>query len=70
MRSLLGCKPIQGSMVAHLHRVRGGFTYWWYDGQRTCWADRAFRHRDQAVAAVVKAGFGRYEVDGKVIPLA
>lgn len=56
-------------MVAHLRFGRGGFTYWWYDGDGTRWANRVFKNRDQAVAAVVKAGFGRYEIDGKFITL-
>jgi hypothetical protein len=57
-------------MVAHLELVHGGYTYWWHDGDGTRWANRVFKQREQAVAAVVKAGFGRYEVGGKVIPLA
>ena len=63
-------KPVQRSMVAHLWLQRGGFVYWWYDGSGTRWArGKTYKKVEQVVRAIVKAGFGRYEFEGKVIPL-
>lgn len=66
--------PVQRSMVAHLvlqKGPRGGssFVYWWYDGKGTRWERKRFAKREQVIRAVRTAGFGRYEWQGKVIPL-
>jgi hypothetical protein len=56
-------------MLAHIVLGRRCLTYWWWDGRSHRWASKGWRTRDAVIRAVVKAGFGRYEFEGKVVPL-